>query len=128
MLCAMSFLLKTIQSISGVIMQYRQGDVFLNKIEKLPELETKEIYSVGGQSEAGHIILAFGEVTGHKHAIHSKNAILFKAKHENKFFLMVMKPVDLIHEEHSTITLPVGNYEVIKQREYAPGKIKWVAD
>lgn len=101
-------------------MQYRQGDIFLKhtseKIENFEEIER----------ENERIVLAYGEVTGHAHAIKSKNAILVKAN--NKIFLMVLKPVELEHEEHAKINLPIGNYEVIRQRQYTPEEIKFVAD
>ena len=111
-------------------MQFRQGDVLLNRIDKLPDLEDKIYYSVEGDDFYNQIILAHGEVTGHKHAIKIENAnvFLFKSKIDNKFFLIVKKESDLIHEEHSKITLPVGNYEVVRQREYTPQSIRWVAD
>lgn len=112
-------------------MQFRQGDVFLNKVDNLPELENEEIFSVEGPSLKNQIILAHGEATGHKHAIKltSGNALLFKsAANDGRFFLIVKKDCELTHEEHSKIKLPVGNYEVIRQREYTPESIRWVAD
>jgi hypothetical protein len=35
---------------------------------------------------------------------------------------------DLIHDEHGTITLPRGSYQVIRQREYTPEAIRNVED
>lgn len=112
-------------------MQFRQGDVFLNKVENLPELEKEHIFSVEGPTLKNQIILAHGEATGHKHAIKigDANAFLFKAAaNDGRFFLIVKKESELTHEEHSKIKLPVGNYEVIRQREYTPESIRWVAD
>lgn len=111
-------------------MQFRQGDVFLNQVNDVPELEKEQVFSVEGPTLKKQIILAHGEATGHKHAIKIKNnnALLFKAANDNRFFLIVRKESDLTHEEHSKIKLPVGNYEVIRQREYTPESIRWVVD
>lgn len=109
--------------------QYRQGDVFLKEIIDIPEIEDKTYYSVEGPiPDDGSLILAHGESTGHKHAIYDKNSILVKEKEGNRFFLIVIKETDLKHEEHDPIKLPVGKYEVIRQREYFPTEIRRVAD
>lgn len=34
----------------------------------------------------------------------------------------------VVHDEHAPITLPPGNYRVVRQREYAPEQIRQVAD
>ena len=109
---------------------YRQGDILLKKVESLPELEDFNISSIEGNEVENTIILALGEATGHAHAIrnHNGNAVLVKSKHENKFFLMVLNEVKLTHEEHAAITLPIGNYEFVRQREYSPIEIRQVAD
>ena len=111
-------------------MQFRQGDVFLSRCDCMPPLEDREYFSVEGKEMDGLIILAYGEVTGHKHAINikNKNAVLLKAANDNRFFLIVTKEAELKHEEHSKIKLPIGQYEVIRQREYTPEAIRWVAD
>lgn len=102
----------------------RQGDVRLKQIEDFNVEECEEI----PRDEKGRIILAYGEVTGHAHAIHDKNAILFRHKESGKIFLLITKLVNLVHEEHSTISFPPGKYKVIRQREYTPEEIRYVAD
>lgn len=101
---------------------YRQGDVLVEKVNKMPKnVEKIEI-------EKNRIVLAYGESTGHAHAIHSKNVIMIKCKETNAVFLIVQKECELVHEEHSTIKLPVGDYKVTRQREYSPERIRYVAD
>ena len=99
---------------------YRQGDVLVVptnfKIENYEEI----------LPENNKLVLAHGEATGHTHSISPKNAIFCKV--EDKMFLMVIKEAELVHEEHTSITLPVGNYEVIRQREYTPEGVRNVAD
>lgn len=100
---------------------YRQGDVLLREI-KIPKSVTKIKCK-------NRIILAEGEVTGHAHAISdTRNATMFSDTENNRFYLMIIKPVKLEHEEHGAINLPIGDYEVIRQREYTPANIKTVLD
>jgi len=91
---------------------YRQGDVLVQKIDKLPA----DARAVECEKR---IILQFGEVTGHAHAISTDTASFFTAKGER---YVVTKPggANLVHEEHGTIFLPEGVYRVVQQREYVP--------
>ena len=106
-------LLKSRQAVRPALKQdtYRQGDVLLQKVTQLPDnaLETEC---------EGFVILQFGEVTGHKHAISTNFAKLFTAKGQRD--LEVQTGAQLVHEEHGTINLPQGYYRVIQQREYVP--------
>jgi hypothetical protein len=90
---------------------YRQGDVLLKRIDKLPEdahvLEWDK-----------RIVLAYGEVTGHAHAISTDYAKMYMWKGDR--LLEVKTGAKLVHEEHATIALPEGVYQVIQQREYVP--------
>ena len=88
----------------------RQGDVLIRQVDLIPE---------GGKQEKRdnkRIVLAYGEVTGHTHAIHNKNVFMVVVN-DNRY-LKVLEPSELVHEEHDTIHIPIGNYEVIRQREY----------
>ena len=80
------------------------------------------------EREAGRIILAHGEVTGHAHAIASDDAMLFMDAKTLDRYLEVKAPVTLDHEEHSRIELPSGFYKVTIQREYRPEGIRSVVD
>lgn len=103
---------------------YRQGDVLIIPVEKMP----KDCESV--RRDKGRVVLAYGEVTGHAHAITSRNAELYTEKAPKpRTFLRVVKTEALLrHEEHAPVQLPPGNYEVIHQREYTPEEIRRVAD
>lgn len=100
--------------------QYRQGDVFVTAIDSIPS-DVKEV-----QRDAGRIVLAYGEVTGHAHAITSKEATLWERGDVR--YLEVKRACTLSHEEHSQIALPAGTYQVIRQREYHPEAVRQVAD
>lgn len=112
--------------------QARQGDVFLEVVKKseLPEFEDKKYTTIEGGGIPQGVVLAHGEVTGHMHAVRSPNAFLMKQKDSNQFYLFIAGnlALDLVHEEHSPITLPPGHYKVTKQRQYTPGRIINVAD
>lgn len=103
--------------------QYRQGDVLIVATSVIPESAEPVA------RENGRVILAHGELTGHAHAIMGP-ASLFRDPKLAKVFMLVGgdEPVALRHEEHSTIDIPPGNYEVIIQREYSPEAIRNVAD
>jgi hypothetical protein len=93
--------------------QYRQGDVFLERVHDA---------ELGAEvpRERGAVILAWGEATGHAHAIRDDGAILFYGKAANKDrFLRVLRPVHLTHEEHDRIALAPGLYRVRRQRRWS---------
>lgn len=102
----------------------RQGDVLILRIENMP----KAIEPVA--RENGRIVLAHGEVTGHAHAIKDDRAALFRDPKLMAVFMLVSGdgPVALEHDEHDTIHIPPGRYQVIRQREYSPQAIRNVAD
>ena len=99
---------------------YRQGDVMLLKIETLPP------EAVSDQSEEHRIVLAYGEVTGHAHAVSTAHAAIYK--HNEERYLVTEPGAQLVHEEHNTIVLEPGVYRVIRQREYSPREVRFVAD
>jgi hypothetical protein len=100
---------------------YRQGDVLIVPVDSVPgTLDPIE-------REEGRIILAYGEVTGHAHAIKAESAALFRDPKLMAVFLTV-DAGGAVALEHDTMHLPPGNYQVIRPREYSPEKIRNVAD
>ena len=84
----------------------QQGDVFICKVEKLPEGLKKSDY-IGGR-----IVLAEGESHGHAHAIADiDSATMFIDGAGNKF-LEISAPVTIRHEEHSAFTIDTGVYAI----------------
>lgn len=104
-------------------LQYRQGDIFIIEVnEDIPSNAKVE------DRDNGRIVLAYGEATGHAHAIHNKSATLF-ALENNLRLLKTDEEVELVHEEHSTIKLPAKKiFQIIRQRVYTPTRIVTVAD
>jgi len=103
---------------------YRQGDVLIVPIKAMP----KNVEAV--QREKGKAVVAHGEATGHVHAVEDVRAALFSDPRTTEVFMLVAgdAPVALEHEEHNPINVPPGTYQVLRQREYAPGAVRNVAD
>jgi len=102
---------------------FRQGDVMIVPVEEVP----KGLKRV--PLENGRVILAHGEVTGHAHAVLGDVELLARdlAEMEGRF-LRVEEEAQVVHEEHATVTLPSGNYRVLRQREYQDEAPAYVAD
>lgn len=104
---------------------YRQGDVLLIEVASIPD-GAKEV------ARDGDLILQHGEVTGHAHRIPSRHAKMYHTEEDRRFMKVggaKAKSVDLNHEEHSTVAVPVGLYEVTIHAEYVPGALpRQVAD
>lgn len=112
---------------------YRQGDVLIERIATIPATAKK-------QKRSKHVILAHGEVTGHHHALETRDAADWWKEGEiattnnkpsvlaGELFLNIPQGGAVTHDEHATINLPKGKYRVTRQREYSPEAIRNVAD
>lgn len=98
----------------------RQGDVLIVRVAELPK-DAKT-----ATRDVGKIILAYGEVTGHSHAIEDKQAKGFLSG--NDLYLVLEKQAEVTHQEHGTVILAPANYRVIHQMEYRRKEIVRVAD
>ena len=98
----------------------RQGDVMLMRVDVLPKDAEK-------QEDDGRIVLAYGEVTGHAHAISTKFATRYQWKGD-VLIDVGEQGAELVHEEHSTIVLQPGVYKKIQQVQYTPERIINVTD
>src|ERR1043165_242075 len=104
---------------------YRQGDVLFVAIPKLPK---------GKSKKRADGAVAYGEVTGHKHALADLDTAEVLEIGEGLFVRVTENGISIkgeatfVHEEHGPITLPAGNYEVRIQREYSPDEIRSVID
>lgn len=108
---------------------FRQGDVLVVAIATIPVGVKPE------KPDAGRAVLAYGEVTGHAHALEAKTVKRFKPDVPVVFhdwncerFIRVVQDTHLRHEEHGHFAIPVGDHAVIQQREYHPEEIRRVAD
>ena len=93
--------------------KYRQGDVYIFQVKQI----TAHFEKVASK------ILAYGEVTGHKHEVIPTLDIgtIGIAEIDGETYLRIVgTDAHLVHEEHHKIELPPGDYKVIIQREYDP--------
>jgi len=113
---------------------YRHGDVIIRET-------TQQIPPTAKPSrdpKDGRMILAYGEITGHAHAV-TGNANLLEIptniidqtiRDVEKWLEVREGGAQIIHEEHATITLPPGRYAIVRQREYTTSDMspRYVAD
>lgn len=104
--------------------QYRQGDVLI--VATTPDHIPAGVVPVA--RDRGRIVLAYGEVTGHAHAIDNPTVTMVTDPATGRRWLLADDGAVVAHEEHTWIDLPAGTYEVRQQREYTPQAIRNVAD
>jgi hypothetical protein len=104
---------------------YRQGDVCLVQVKAIPADAVEQ------PIKGTDLVLAHGEVTGHKHRFEfmdtSHNAKL-RITESGARYLDVLADCDLLHEEHSTVRVPKGRYLLPQQVDYTPAELRRVAD
>jgi len=93
--------------------EFRQGDVLLVRIAEVPE----------GASRKDNI-LALGEATGHHHMLEG-GEVLIK---DGTQYVVARQQTRVVHQEHSQIQIPKGNYKVVLQHEYSPQENRRVMD
>ena len=91
--------------------QLRQGDVLLVRAQDQDATEPESIASDGST------VLAHGEVTGHRHRLEraSEAQALTGSRIRQ---LLVGLDAPLIHEEHKTVVIPAGRYDLPRQVEW----------
>lgn len=105
--------------------QWRQGDVFVERVDEIPGDATPH------KKDGNRWIAAYGEVTGHAHAIADRKGLKMFTRGEGEdetLYLATPKPTEMTHEEHGTVSIPGGQFKVRRQREYSPDKNRFVAD
>jgi hypothetical protein len=111
--------------------QAAQGDLMLRRIEALPA-NVKPL-----AAENGVFVVAHSE-TGHNHVIdHTPNVQWYGTKDPMVSYLQVIEATDETetllrhlrgHDTHKTIVIPVGVFEVRRQREHTPEGWRRVED
>lgn len=89
----------------------QHGDLILKKIDSIPSGDRKKL-----SRHARGLVLAEGEVTNHFHVVDSDDAELIEIG--GRMLLVLEKEAELKHEEHHTIKLSPGIWEVGRVQEY----------
>lgn len=98
---------------------YRQGDVVLISAKTPTNIKPVE-------PDNGRVILAYGEVTGHAHALMPDAApMVFDGQDR---YIGANEKAVLRHEEHTHLPIIPADYKVVQQCEYSPEAIRRVAD
>jgi len=90
--------------------QYRQGDIFVQQIEKIASSAVKE--------KCKQKTVALGEVTGHSHLLRPVIGVVEFFTDNGATLCQVEQEAELVHEEHKPIVLKKGKYKVFQQREF----------
>ena len=85
---------------------YRHGDLIIKPAKEKRETKKSD----------GKIDLALGEATGHHHQM--QLPIRFFGLIGAIEYFEIDEPTELTHQEHHTLTILPGNYDVIIEREY----------
>ena len=90
---------------------YRHGDVDIIEAE-MPD---GAVLKTRGQK----LTIAYGEATGHHHTLYgtTPDAIIEYGYNEQRY-LKIIEAVSLKHQEHNTLTILPGVYEISIEREY----------
>lgn len=122
---------------------YAQGDIIIECISDTPLKTIKpELAATSKQfvDPDNAVVLARGEVTGHRHRFMDLGVTMFRddaianggdSNLKNLYLGNVNITGDgaeLLHEEHNTIKLPPGQYIVRRQQEWTAEKARIVAD
>ena len=121
------------------IVKYQQGDVVLFKVSKKDyESHTKMSSTIKEISFDKRVELAYGEETGHCHAIYLDDMLedagitLHRERwgEKNAQALHVTVGVTIKHEEHNPITIPKGYYiqKIVKEYDPISGQVRGVLD
>jgi hypothetical protein len=115
---------------------YRQGDVLIRRVSDslIPDGAKKNMFGERcdepvERDEQDRIVLAYGEVTGHAHAITDPGVIAWNLPGHRMLLAVPKEGATVQHEEHGAIALPEGAYEVVRQREFTGAdEARYVAD
>ena len=94
-------------------MQYAQGDILIERIDT-PAEKTDH--------RRAQIILARGEITGHKHIMTGDLCRVSDS------IISAINGATVRHDQHGPIDLPSGSYRITRQREWVGARSRRVRD
>jgi hypothetical protein len=110
---------------------FAQGDLL---IERVADIEPSG--TILSADAAGAVVLAEGEMTGHRHAVYDRVTMFrddaLAREIPAGLYLGHLKvtggAATVVHDEHAPLTLLEGTYRVRRQRELEPKDAVLVAD
>jgi len=110
---------------------YAQGDLLIERVNDMEPAGT-----IISPDATGAMVLAEGELTGHRHAIFERVTMFrddaLAREVPGDLYIGHLKveggPVTVRHQEHASIALGEGTYRVRRQREFEPKDAVFVAD
>lgn len=97
---------------------WRQGDVFIDRVEQFPE----------NLIRLKRLVLAAGDSTGHRHMIKDLKSAELYVGGDGLYLRVTAEEATVAHPEHGPIVLPRGEYRVWKQREFTDAAPRPVYD
>ena len=96
---------------------YRHGDLLIRQVKKISE-STKRLSTN---------IIAEGEVTGHNHKLYGSHQVYGTHSSQNwriiePTYFQAKEEISLKHQEHNTLKISKGLYEILHERECNPFK------
>jgi len=88
-------------------MLYQQGDVLIRSVGQVPQ-NAKAL-------SQRPVVLAYGEVTGHKHQILDEVKAFLDGE---SMYIASDTAFTVTHEEHKPIRVDPGIYEILRVKEY----------
>ena len=95
---------------------YRHGDLLIRQVKKISE----------SARPISTNIIAEGEVTGHNHKLYGSHQV-YGTHIDNPrvivpTYFQAKEEISLKHQEHNTLKISKGLYEILHEREYNPFK------
>ena len=95
---------------------YRHGDLLIRQVKKIP-LSARRLSTN---------IVAHGE-NGHRHKLHGSHQVYGTHSSQNyriiePTYFQAKEEISLKHQEHNTLKISKGLYEILHEREYNPFK------
>ena len=122
---------------------FRQGEIIIREVAPINLKATRSEYDDSPKLiNVGHTVIREGEATGHEHKLTS-GMLLADTPYSHRYskpteaelkkleprFIHLESDTTLTHDEHDTLKIPKGDYEITIQREYDDvNKWRYVAD
>jgi hypothetical protein len=88
---------------------YRQGDVLLQRVIKLPPYARHRL-----SDQEARIVLAYDQFTGHSTAVSTAFATFYIGQTDEERYIVTTLGARLVHESHPSIELAPGVYKVVE--------------